>query len=570
MPFCEAASNGTLIGFEGGSYEFSLDVRIICDADGLGDRVRFNWIGGQGGNTPEIHTSAKIPQMVLSDNTPFWFGVHIRRFGTETDCDIDFDIYYSDLVNPIQKVYSETAVPMTTLWHFSRHITYGFDLNCRIQLGEGSTINGADETVYAQRIGVEWGELSAARVTELADALETNYADYVDPNTNCGETNLIVSPPVTYPVQANTDLTFTVNVNADATPPVQYQWYQDGIVMSGEVGPTMVLTLRPEDSNTSISVLVQNPCSTQLSDAYLIGEVTPTPFCKVYECDAFDTAVLALSPLSYSITDEAFGAGSIVDLTGNDRAPTTFTMGNEAGFLEGAGVDPCTQSNAALANLNQNVRYITGPNGSSALTDDPVFYNAMDDISTHATVAYTKLQTEYGSWTIFSQYITDDPIRFNMEIIINNSVDGYKIGVRSYNQHTFTVTTQWSPLIPQLTKAQDEVFNLGFHIDRSNPGASTPFEFWLRVYVDFQLVYENEFTNGPPNILDPAYTNDIDSVGLRWCYTNPDYSGFSCLVHRWFYKAGAFTTGELASLSNAWEQNKSTYVDPDPNCTPLP
>jgi hypothetical protein len=190
----------------------------------------------------------------------------------------------------------------------------------------------------------------------------------------------------------------------------------------------------------------------------------------------------------------------------------------------------------------------------------------MDDISTHASVAYTKLQTEYGSWTIFSQYITDDPIRFNMEIIINNSVDGYKIGVRSYNQDTFTVTTQWSPLIPELTKAQDEVFNLGFHIDRSNPGASTPFEFWLRVYVDFQLVYENEFTNGPPNILDPAYTNDIDSVGLRWCYTNPDYSGFSCLVHRWFYKAGAFTTGELASLSDAWEQNKSTYVDPDPTC----
>jgi hypothetical protein len=35
----------------------------------------------------------------------------------------------------------------------------------------------------------------------------------------------------------------------------------------------MTLGLTQADSNTSISVLVQNPCSTQLSDAYLIGDV---------------------------------------------------------------------------------------------------------------------------------------------------------------------------------------------------------------------------------------------------------------------------------------------------------
>jgi hypothetical protein len=164
-------------------------------------------------------------------------------------------------------------------------------------LGEGSTINGADETVYAQRIGVEWGELSTARITELTEGLAQSYTDFVDTNTNCGSTP-ITDNGVSYPASEGTEVILSIAVNADATAPVQYQWFEDGVAMDGEVGPTLTITLTTDNQFTAYTVLVINPCSNQISAAYVTGEVT--------------TVVTVETLLEDGITHSAYGQDQIL------------------------------------------------------------------------------------------------------------------------------------------------------------------------------------------------------------------------------------------------------------------
>ena len=68
----------------------------------------------------------------------------------------------------------------------------------------------------------------------------------------------------------------TVVANSDATSPVQYQWFQNGIALPGEVAATYSLTIVSESEFTSYTVLVQNPCGEELSQPAIIGELAPT------------------------------------------------------------------------------------------------------------------------------------------------------------------------------------------------------------------------------------------------------------------------------------------------------
>jgi hypothetical protein len=116
-------------------------------------------------------------------------------------------------------------------------------------------------------------KISASEVASLRDGWLRNDATYVDPDPNCGGIP-IVDNGVTYPTDRNTPLVLSITINSDATAPVQYQWFQDGVVLPGEVGPTLTMSLQFEDANTFITVLVQNPCSSYLSAPYMIGDIT--------------------------------------------------------------------------------------------------------------------------------------------------------------------------------------------------------------------------------------------------------------------------------------------------------
>lgn len=89
------------------------------------------------------------------------------------------------------------------------------------------------------------------------------------------------------PKTAGDVIVLTVNVNTDATAPIQYQWFKNGIALPSEVGAVLTYTILPEDVNAAdFRVFVQNPCGSQLSDAWFIntGYV-----CKEYACDTMLT-----------------------------------------------------------------------------------------------------------------------------------------------------------------------------------------------------------------------------------------------------------------------------------------
>jgi hypothetical protein len=76
---------------------------------------------------------------------------------------------------------------------------------------------------------------------------------------------------------------FSVGVNTDATTPIQYQWYVNGIAVPSEVNSTFLYTAT--GSPDTVQVSIQNPCGQELSQAVLVESVPEVP-CKVYDCEA--------------------------------------------------------------------------------------------------------------------------------------------------------------------------------------------------------------------------------------------------------------------------------------------
>ena len=163
-----------------------------------------------------------------------------------------------------------------------------------------------DTTFIGTVHSVTLGALSETDKGEVYQAYLQNFISYIDPDPTCSDSNLLPGP-----IEGGTVIQIQVTVNADATPPIQYQWYKNNIAIPGEVGPVLDYTLLQADSNASFTVLVQNPCGQQLSNAITVGEVTgpyvppgppdpdpepepPPPLggtCKVYACDEYENAI---------------------------------------------------------------------------------------------------------------------------------------------------------------------------------------------------------------------------------------------------------------------------------------
>ena len=83
----------------------------------------------------------------------------------------------------------------------------------------------------------------------------------------------------------------SVSVNPTATPPITYQWYQDGIAIPGEVGPSYTFIATKDLEGATWTVVVTNPCGEVESDPwYLEGvNIVIPPECAPYDCAAFAT-----------------------------------------------------------------------------------------------------------------------------------------------------------------------------------------------------------------------------------------------------------------------------------------
>lgn len=94
------------------------------------------------------------------------------------------------------------------------------------------------------------------------------------------------------PVDAFTEVTFTVVNNTDATGPVTYQWYQEGSPLVGETSATLTFTAQESDGNTTFQVVILNPCGEATSASLLLLVDDYPPECYPYACDSFEGALL--------------------------------------------------------------------------------------------------------------------------------------------------------------------------------------------------------------------------------------------------------------------------------------
>lgn len=109
-----------------------------------------------------------------------------------------------------------------------------------------------------------------------------------------------------------TPITLDVIVNADATAPILYQWFKNGIAIAGAVNSVYSFTAELDDSHASFTVFVQNPCGEELSEPVLMGTVAP----PAYQCDAYEDAVLNIYGAQlefYYKLDEDYATGVAID-----------------------------------------------------------------------------------------------------------------------------------------------------------------------------------------------------------------------------------------------------------------
>lgn len=136
----------------------------------------------------------------------------------------------------------------------------------------------------AQNTNLYSGELRPMVVPALAHVFpEPTADDFKDPPDppklpppppGCIAVAITVEPTAPPgPLSVGDIVTLTVENNADATPPTQYQWYENGNAIVGAIEASYTFTLEEGYSHSRYQVSVQNPCGSALSDEVLLGLV---------------------------------------------------------------------------------------------------------------------------------------------------------------------------------------------------------------------------------------------------------------------------------------------------------
>lgn len=140
-------------------------------------------------------------------------------------------------------------------------------------------------------------------------------------------------------------VTFTAPaVNGDATAPLAYRWLKDGVVLTGEVGPTLDVAVVEGSVNAKYMVEVNNPCGFDQSNA---ADLT---IAEGYSCSAFVDYLTSQFPGAKGIWDfsesrryKEVGSSwyftNLANVGGNDDVGTGF--GTSKYFETGVVYDAC-------------------------------------------------------------------------------------------------------------------------------------------------------------------------------------------------------------------------------------
>lgn len=376
-------------------------------------------------------------------------------------------------------------------------------------------------------------------------------------------------------LDAGESVTISVVVNSDATHPVLYQWFRNNIAIAGAVDAVYTFNIQVEDSYASYTVFVQNPCGDELSAPSVVGEVFGQDLCKVYECDAYELAVLGLAGLELfyrADLSDAYDVGVNIarfpDLTGQGRVGY-FNLGTfttpPVGYITTC--DP------------QNIAYFNGGGGSTSTTTPEVRSDATDiyrGLVNNCTISCITNGRSTGSnllgfdiekvntgnrtegWDIYVSGGTLVMGMWNSNYSDNVRFTSTELGVDWALPHLLAVhIKRTSSLITMIIWVDGaEVFN-GTQ-DRLRGGATT----LLSADANYQQSWDD-----PP---DPSFGVPPDvQRGPKWgAFSSTGVSGAAYAGSHLFMVSGSLGSANAAWLYSEYERNKLAYVDPNPNCRP--
>lgn len=311
-------------------------------------------------------------------------------------------------------------------------------------------------------------------------------------------------------IEGGTPLTLDVIVNADATPPILYQWFKNGVAIAGAVNSVYNFIAQPNDSHASFTVFVQNPCGDELSEPVLLGIVSDQPFCVYYECDSYLNALIASSATAiWPMTDGASSSAGdpITALRGTELILGLGANSQHPGLLD----DPCSAELAYGLSSNADVFY-----------DVELTFGVAALISQNA-----------GSTIFLQEYDTNNLNQVGISFVGNDIRISWTTRTTGIESQTF----------PSLRPADD--FILAY---------TQQFNGAFSVYIDWVLVASG---TTPNDTLGGAQTQRLfvstgGSTNLIMNYAS--------------YWTDVISAADITNLRQAWLQQQLSYVDPNPNC----
>jgi len=354
--------------------------------------------------------------------------------------------------------------------------------------------------------------------------------------------------PVPDPVLPGTEISATQYVNADATAPVQYQWFKNNIAIPGQVGPTLFYTVMEGDDYSAFTVLVQNPCRTFLSNPITIGAVGF--FCQEYECDSLANVILATNPDYYypmniqsdldnystdpfPIKDYA-GYGNHLKSQGLGEAPVDIPSDWEGANCSGRMTGGPLNSTMSLETDQGDT--INGNNSGSSFSAffQPGGYLAGDKVYFKVEWETSNLNGINGVNAIF--YSPTNAMRF--QVFSTDQTGGSSANTIEY-QFQNDSATYTSQLIGIIIYPE---------------GVDLRYE----LYLDYDLVHTDLVPLNAGQTLSELEA-DQEPVHVQGCSSNAG----SQELAMWYRR---LSNAELSAMKAALAQNKLDYVDPDPAC----
>jgi len=300
----------------------------------------------------------------------------------------------------------------------------------------------------------------------------------------------------------------------------------------------------------------------------------------VYECDAYSTAILAGSPLTYTANGSEVPAGGNERLGLVDYSGATERIGNGRFYLDNGFpqenfgvVDGCSGDALGAGSANTNNYRVYNNTAANAWVADQEFVEAMDDCTIHCLMRLPGgTNGTVLAWNAASSY----PYCMDMSLILNPgtgaTVSFSYIGEAGGNSPRYISTGA----IPEIQAAAGDVFWIGVHTKRSG-GDPTDVIFDYDIYYsDLSTPYAKVASGGGTQLAGRLYSFTEMATGQEsTSYVRFQFGEFATIngnqqtthVQHVAMEAGELSDARLLVLSDALALSQSDYTDPTPGCT---